>query len=64
MSELSSTEKEAIKKRRSNICNRDGKKHQTRTLIIHHKDRNTHNNASTNLRVLCKKHHKDLHAND
>lgn len=64
MSELSNAKKEAIKKRRGNICNRDGKKHNPSTLIIHHKDRNIHNNVSTNLRVLCKKHHKELHAND
>ena len=64
MSLLSENDKERIKKRRENICDRDGRKHHSSTLILHHKDRDTHNNVSTNLRVLCKKHHKDLHASD
>jgi hypothetical protein len=61
MSELSDADKEAIKKRRGYRCDRDGRKHQSRTLQIHHKDRNRQHNESDNLRVLCKKHHAELH---
>ncbi len=64
MSLLSENDKEKIKKRRNYICNRDGRKHRSSTLIIHHKDRDPHNNDPNNLRLLCRKHHKELHAND
>lgn len=58
---LSSAEKYAIKKRRGFRCNRDGKVHKPRSLVIHHKDRDPENNDPRNLRVLCRKHHNDLH---
>ena len=61
MSELTEMQKEAIKKRRGYICDRDGQKHRSKTLEIHHKDRNRQHNKSQNLRVLCDKHHDDLH---
>ena len=64
MSLLSDNDKERIKKRRGYLCDRDDRKHRSSTLVIHHKDRDTHHNVSTNLRVLCDKHHKDLHAHD
>lgn len=64
MDELTKPQKEAIKKRRKYRCNRDSKTHRSSTLIIHHKNRNTHDNRPSNLRVLCKKHHDELHSHD
>ena len=64
MSLLSNDDKENIKKRRGYRCNRDGERHRSKTLEIHHKDRNPHNNVSINLRVLCKDHHDEAHGVD
>lgn len=61
MSELTEAQKEAVKERRGYTCDRDGRKHRSETLEVHHKDRKTQHNAPENLRVLCKKHHDDLH---
>ena len=61
MPELTTPQKEAIKRRRKYRCDRDKRKHLSRNLIIHHKDRNPENNDSQNLRVLCIRHHVDLH---
>lgn len=64
MSELTPSEKEEIIARRGNRCDRDGKIHRTSSLEIHHKDRNPDNNDPSNLRVLCKRHHDELHSRD
>ncbi len=61
MSLLTEDEKKEIIKRRHNVSDGDGKQHDTRSLEIHHKDRNTNNNDPQNLRVLTKQEHKDLH---
>lgn len=61
MAQLTEAQKEAIKERRGYICDRDGRRHQSKTLEIHHKDRNRQHNESENVRVLCNKHHVDLH---
>jgi hypothetical protein len=39
-------------------CEKCDRKHR---LEIHHKDKNRRNNEETNLRVLCKFHHNELH---
>ena len=39
-------------------CEKCGK---TERLEIHHKDKNRMNNTNENLRVLCKKHHNEIH---
>ena len=64
MTLLTEAQKEDIKKRRGYICDKDGRKHRSGTLIIHHKDRNPHNNDPANLRVLCDDCHTDLHSKD
>jgi len=58
---LSESKRYAIIKRRGRQCDKDGKMHTYGNLEIHHKDRNRKNNAASNLRVLCKKHHQELH---
>ncbi|MCK4329209.1 HNH endonuclease [candidate division WOR-3 bacterium] len=58
MSLLSSSQKEAIIRRRSD---KDGRVHRITNLEIHHKDRNTNNNDPRNLRVLTIKEHDELH---
>ncbi len=62
MALLSSAEKETIIRRRDCISDGDGERHWASNLIIHHKDRNPHNNYASNLRVLTPKEHKELHA--
>ena len=64
MSLLSDEDKENIKRRRGFHCDRDGKVHRSSTLEIHHKDRHPQHNDPSNLRVLCKKHHDELHGRD
>lgn len=64
MSKLTPSEKEEIIARRGNRCDRDDKIHRTPSLEIHHKDRNPDNNDPSNLRVLCRQHHQDLHSRD
>ena len=61
MSLLTSSEKEAIIRRRGNISDGDGQKHPITNLVIHHKDRNPENNDPRNLRVLTPKEHRGLH---
>jgi len=61
MSLLSEEEKKKIIKRRDYISDGDGKEHDIRSLVIHHKDRNPHNNKPQNLRVLTTREHKELH---
>ena len=64
MGELTPLEREEIIRRRGNLCDRDGRKHPTSDLEIHHIDRNPNNNNPSNLRVLCKPHHDELHSRD
>ena len=61
MPELTSEQRERIIRRRGKISDGDGEKHRITNLEIHHKDRNTKNNAPQNLRVLTRKQHQDLH---
>jgi hypothetical protein len=61
MSLLSPQERENIIRRRGCRSDKDGQVHRISNLEIHHKDRNRHNNAPRNLRVLTKKEHDDLH---
>ena len=61
MTELTSSEREAIIRRRGNICDSCDKKKLTGNLEVHHKDRNRNNNEPSNLRVLCKDCHDELH---
>ena len=61
MSLLTQEEKKEVIKRRHNISDGDKKEHDTRSLVIHHKDRNPHNNDPQNLRVLTTREHKELH---
>ena len=64
MTLLSSEEKEAIIRRRGNVSDGDKKKHPISVLVIHHKDRNPHNNDPRNLRVLTEEEHQKLHGRD
>jgi hypothetical protein len=61
MSLLSEDDKKEIIKRRHNISDGDKKEHDTRSLEIHHKDRNPQNNDPQNLRVLTRREHQELH---
>ncbi len=54
-------EREEIIRRRDTKSDKTGKKGRINYLEIHHKDRNPLNNKPTNLRVLTKKEHKELH---
>jgi hypothetical protein len=64
MGELTPSEKKEIIARRGNRCDRDSKIHRTSSLEVHHKDRNPSNNDPSNLRVLCRRHHDELHGRD
>ena len=55
------SEREEIIRRRGCKSNGDGQVHRISNLELHHKDRNTSNDAPRNLRVLTKKEHDDLH---
>ena len=59
---LSPNDKRGIIQRRGNKSDKTGRKHPTGRLEIHHKDRKPANNEPSNLRVLTKKEHDDLHA--
>ncbi|MBI2171737.1 MAG: HNH endonuclease [Chloroflexi bacterium] len=61
MPKLTPDKREEVIRRRGNISDGDGKKHPITNLEIHHKDRNTDNNAPKNLRVLTKNEHQVLH---
>jgi len=62
MTLLSSKQKEEIIRRRGTKSDKTGNKGRIDRLIIHHKDRDPHNNDPTNLRVLTVKEHQELHA--
>jgi hypothetical protein len=61
MTRPSSSEREKIIRRRRCRSDGDGKVHRISSLDLHHKDRNPNNNAPSNLRVLTKKEHINLH---
>ena len=61
MSLLSSGDREDIIRRRGCRSSKTGRVHRISSLEIHHKDRNRHNNEPSNLRVLTKEEHDDLH---
>lgn len=61
MPELTPRQRETIIKRRGYLCDTDKRRHRMSNLEIHHKNRNPDNNDPSNLRVLCKKHHDELH---
>jgi len=61
MTLLTSEQREEIIRRRGTKSDKTGKKSRIDSLVIHHKDRNPNNNDPTNLRVLTKKEHEELH---
>jgi len=61
MAELTPEERLALIKRRGHRSDGAGKRHRASNLEVHHRDRNTHNNDSRNLRPLTAKEHQDLH---
>ncbi len=61
MPELTPDQREEIIRRRGTKSDKTKKKGRIDNLEIHHKDRNPLNNKPTNLRVLTKKEHKELH---
>jgi hypothetical protein len=61
MAELTPKEREEIIRRRGSKSDKTGTKHPISNLEIHHKNRKPLNNDPTNLRVLTKKEHQDLH---
>lgn len=58
---LSDTQRFIIMQRRGWECDRCGKKVNTATGEIHHKDRNPNNDNTSNLRLLCKNCHLAIH---
>jgi len=58
---LTDAERQAIIDRRGHRSDGDGKVHWSSNLDIHHKDRNPGNNDPSNLRVLTKEEHQELH---
>lgn len=54
---LTDEERKEIIHRRHNISDGDGKKHDTRSLEIHHRDRDPRNNDPQNLTVLTRREH-------
>ena len=61
MAELTPSQREEIIRRRGTKSDKTGNKSRIDYLEIHHKDRNPNNNDPTNLRVLTKKEHDELH---
>jgi len=61
MPELIKDEKDKIIDRRGCKSDKTKIKYPPSKLVIHHKDRNTKNNAPENLVVLTEKEHDDLH---
>ena len=61
MVKLTSNQREEIIRRRGTKSDKTGNKSRIDYLEIHHKDRNPNNNDPTNLRVLTKKEHDELH---
>ena len=61
MPELTPAQRLAIIKRRGYLDDITKQKHPAKVLEIHHKNRNPNDNRASNLRVLTKKQHQDLH---
>ena len=61
MTQLTPEQREEIIRRRGTKSDKTGNKSRIDSLEIHHKDRNPDNNDPTNLRVLTKKEHDELH---
>ena len=61
MTELTPQQREEIIRRRGTKSDKTGNKHRIDNLEIHHKDRNPNNDDPSNLRVLTKKEHQELH---
>jgi len=61
MPELTSDERLAIIKRRKYRDDITKQKHPDKVLEVHHKNRDTKDNKTSNLRLLTKKQHQDLH---
>lgn len=61
MTRLTPEQREEIIRRRGTKSDKTGNKSRIDSLEIHHKDRNPDNNDPTNLRVLTKKEHDELH---
>ena len=61
MTELTPEQRLAIIKRRDYRDDITKQKHPAKVLEIHHKNRNTKDNRGSNLRLLTKEQHKDLH---
>ena len=59
---LTPAQRRQIIARRGFRSDGDGRVHRTSNLDVHHKDRNPRNNAPSNLRVLTKIEHRDLHS--
>ncbi len=62
MSRLTPKKREEIIRQRGTKSDKTGKPSRIDNLEIHHKDRNPENNDPTNLRVLTKKEHDELHS--
>ena len=61
MTLLTPEQREEIIRRRGTKSDKTGTKSRIDYLEIHHKDRNPHNNDPTNLRIITKKEHGELH---
>ncbi|MFQ6084533.1 MAG: HNH endonuclease signature motif containing protein [Candidatus Aminicenantia bacterium] len=61
---LSNDERYKLMKRRGWKCDRCGKRVTTSTGDIHHKDRNPKNDNLSNLRVLCRPCHFEVHGKE
>lgn len=61
MSELTTTQRLAIIKRRDYRDDITGQKHPAKVLELHHKNRDTEDNRGGNIRVLTIEQHQKLH---
>jgi len=61
MALLSEEEKHSLMKRRGFKSDKTKRRHPPSKLVVHHKNRDPHNNRPENLRLLTKQEHKDLH---
>lgn len=61
MTRLTPEQREEIIRRRGTKSDKTGKKSRIDQLEIHHKNRKPNDNDPTNLRVLTKKEHDELH---
>jgi len=61
MPELTPAQRLAIIKRREYRDDITKQKHPAKVIEVHHKNRNTKDNKGSNLKLLTKKQHQDLH---